>query len=44
MRGMEIWQKYIDFEIMNNNLAFANFLSYLSVRTPLLMSEEVEKR
>ena len=44
MRGSEIWQRYIDFEIMNNNLGFANLLSFLSVKTPLLLSEEVEKR
>lgn len=44
MRAADIWQKYIDFEIMNNNLGFASLLSFLSVKTPLLMTEEVEKR
>jgi hypothetical protein len=44
MRGAEIWFKYIDFEMMNNNLGFVNLLCYLSVRTPLLMCEEVEKK
>lgn len=44
MKGAEIWQKYIEFEIMLNNLGFANLLSFLSVKTPLLMSEEMEKK
>ncbi len=44
MKSAEIWQKYIEIEIMNNNLGFANLLSYLSVKTPLLMSDDMEKK
>ena len=36
MKGADIWQKYIDFEITLNNLGFVNLLCYLSIRTPLL--------
>jgi len=30
-----IWLKYIDFEIMRNNMALVNLLCYMAVSTPL---------
>jgi hypothetical protein len=44
MKGSEIWTKYIDFEITQNHLGFVNLLCYLSVKTPLINHEEIEKK
>ena len=44
MKGAEIWTKYIDFEMTLNHLGFVNLLCYLSVRTPLLNHEDIERK
>jgi hypothetical protein len=44
MKGGEIWSKYIDFEVANNHLGFMNLLCYLSIKTPLLESGELEAK
>ena len=41
MRAGEIWKKYIDFELLNNHMGFMNLLCYLSIKTPLLDSNEL---
>jgi hypothetical protein len=44
MKGGEIWSKYIDFEVANNHLGFMNLLCYLSIRTPLLDTSDLEAK
>lgn len=44
MKAADIWQKYIDFEMTLNHLGIVNLLCYLSIKTPLLGTEEVEKK
>jgi len=44
MKGLDIWTKYMDFETTLNHMGFVNLLGYLSVRTPLIGTEEAEKK
>ncbi|CDW82944.1 pre-mrna-processing factor [Stylonychia lemnae] len=44
MKGLEIWTKYMDFETTLNHMSFVNLLGYLSVKTPLIGTEEAETK
>jgi len=44
MKGGDIWNGYIDFEMTNNHLGFVNLLCYMAVKTPLLMATELEQK
>ena len=35
MQSGQIWLKYIDFELLRNNLIFVNVLYYMAAKTPL---------
>ena len=41
MSAGPIWQKYIEFELLNNHMGFMNLLCYLSIRTPLIDNESL---
>lgn len=42
MKGGDIWNGYIDFEMTSNHLGFANLLCYIAIRTPLIDSTSIE--
>lgn len=44
MKGGDIWNGYIDFEMTNNHLGFVNLLCYMAVKTPLLMASDFEQK
>ncbi len=44
MKGGDIWNGYIDFEMTNNNLGFANLLCILAIKTPLIDAASIEQK